>query len=154
MSWSYKREERKFEVLPEGDYRVRIKSAEKSVSKTGKDMLVLQFDVSGSAATLFHYIVFLPDRPEITNRNLTQFFDSFLDIPEGDFDTAHWVGKVGAVHVKHELYNDNPTAKIGYFIAGNKQKDLPPWSEPESGSLPKDENGWMSIPDGADIPFT
>ena len=30
MSWDFKREETKFEVLPEGKYRIRIKSADKS----------------------------------------------------------------------------------------------------------------------------
>ena len=46
MAWEFKREERQFEVVPEGRYRIRIKSAEKAMSKNGNDMLVLQFDVS------------------------------------------------------------------------------------------------------------
>ena len=76
MAWSYKREERSgFTPIAEGDYRIRIRSADKAVSKSGRDMLALQFDVSGSNQILYHYIVFLDDRPEITNRMLTQFFD-------------------------------------------------------------------------------
>ena len=31
MAWSYKREEQTFEQVPEGKYRIRIKSAEKAV---------------------------------------------------------------------------------------------------------------------------
>ena len=99
------------------------------MSKSGNDMLALQFDVSGYNTSLYHYIVFLQDKPEITNRNLTQFFDSFKDIPDGDFDTSHWIGKVGACTVKHEEYNDNVNAKVGYFISADKQGDLPPWQE-------------------------
>ena len=131
MAWQYQREENNSFTtnIPEGKHRIRIKSAEKAVSKSGNDMLALQFDVSGYNASLYHYIVFLQDKPEITNRNLTRFFDSFKDIPDGDFDTSHWIGKVGACTVKHEEYNDNVNAKVGYFISADKQGDLPPWQE-------------------------
>ena len=56
MAWNYKREEsdRKFEPIPEGDYRIRIRSADKAVSKSGRDMLALQFDVSGSNQILYN----------------------------------------------------------------------------------------------------
>lgn len=131
MAWEFKREESAFEVLPEGQYRIRIKSAEKAQSKSGNDMLALQFDVSGTNSVLYHYIVFMQDKPEITNRMLTQFFDSFKDIPEGDFNTANWIGMVGACKVKHDEYNGNKTAKVSYFIRADKQAELPPWKEPE-----------------------
>ena len=155
MAWNYSREETRFELLPEGKYRVRIKSAEKAVSSKGNDMLILQLEVSGSTRVLFHYIVFLTDRPEITNRMLTQFFDSFKDIPEGDFDMSHWIGKVGAVKIKHEEYNDDMREKINYFISADKQDDLPPWKNPD-GSIPN-KDGWFEIPAGSDaeddLPF-
>lgn len=149
MAWDFKREERKFEAIPEGRYRIRIKSAEKAMSKNGNDMLVLQFDVSGYNSTLYHYIVFMNDRPEITNRMLTQFFDSFKDIPEGDFDTSHWIGKVGACQIKHEEYNGNEQAKIHYFISADKQDDIAPWKEPEKSK------GGVGAPDDSpsEIPF-
>lgn len=131
MSWDFKREEQKFPVLPVGKYRIRIKSAETAMSQKGNDMLSLQFEVSGSNSILYHYITFLNDKPEITNRMLTQFFDSFKDIEDGDFNMANWIGKVGACVVKHDDYNGNPTAKISYFIHASKQGDLPPWREPE-----------------------
>ena len=135
MAWKYTREESTgFEVLPEGQYRIRIKSADKAVSKSGNDMLALQFDVSGSNAVLYHYIVFMSDRPEITNRMLTQFFDSFKGIPEGDFNMKNWIGQVGACKVKHEDYNGNPQAKIHYFIHKDKQGDLPAWIEPKKNT--------------------
>lgn len=132
MAWNFQREEAHFEAIPEGEYRIRVKSAEKTLSKNGNDMLTLQFDVSGQKSTLYHYIVFLNDKPEITNRNLTQFFDSFKDIPEGDFNTANWIGKVGACKIKHEDYNGNPQAKIHYFISADKQGDIPAWVEPDN----------------------
>lgn len=149
MAWEYNREEQQFEVLPEGRYRIRVKSAEKALSKKGNYMLVLQFDVSGKKQTLYHYITFLKDNPEITNRKLTQFFDSFKDIADGDFNMSNWIGKVGACQVKHEDYNGNPSAKISYFVRVDKQGDLPPWTEPNGTKT--DENGFMQVSDD-DLP--
>lgn len=158
MAWAYKREEQQFKQIPEGDYRIRIKSADKAISKSGNDMLTLQFEVSGESQILYHYITFMDDRPEITNRMLTQFFDSFSGIPEGDFNMANWIGKVGACHVKHDEYNGNPQAKISYFIRADKAQGLPMWKEPKSGNSgrgmiehPQDENGFMKV-DDSDLP--
>lgn len=158
MAWSYQREEREFEQIPEGRYRIRIKSADKAISKSGNDMLVLQFEVSGQNQILYHYIVFLDDRPEITNRMLTQFFDSFAGIAEGDFNMGNWIGKVGACQVKHDdSYDGKPRAKIQYFLNASQAKELPMWVEPSnSQGAPKpqpkaDADGFMKIPDG-DLP--
>ena len=133
MAWNYERNESKnFTPIPEGKHRIRIKSAEKAQSKnSGNDMISLQFEVSGFSGLLFHYIVFLPDRPEITNRMLTGFFDAFKDIPDGSFDLDSWVGKVGACMVKHEDYNGEPKAKIHYFIKVEDAASLPAWKEPD-----------------------
>lgn len=151
MAWEYQREEQQFDVLPEGKYRIRVKEADKGISKAGNDMLVLQFEVSGKKSILFHYITFMCDHPEITNRMLTQFFDSFPGISEGDFDMKKWIGKVGACMVKHDEYNGNTTAKISYFIKADKQDDLPPWREPDG--RPVDKDGFMPMPDGQDVDF-
>ena len=129
MAWDYQREEQHFEPLPEGRYRIRVRSVEKAMSSKGNDMLVFQFDVSGSNKVLYYYLVFMADRPEITNGKLTQFFDSFKDIEDGDFNTAHWVGKVGACMIKHEDYQGEKRERISYFIKADKQSDLPPWKE-------------------------
>lgn len=149
--WEYKREEStEFKPIPEGKHRIRIKSADKTVSKSGNDMLALQFEVSGYNSILYHYIVFMQDKPEITNRMLTQFFDSFKDIPDGEFDTEKWIGKVGACQIKHEEYNDKITARLHYFIKADKQTDLPPWKEPE-----KKENSApvIDVDVSGDLPF-
>lgn len=151
MAWQFQREEQQFEVIPEGKHRIRIKSAEKSISKNGNDMLALQFEVSGYTSLLYHYIVFLDDRPEITNRMLTQFFDSFAGIPEGDFNIQNWIGKVGACTVKHEDYQGQERAKIGYFIPRDKQGDLPNWKSAD-GSVEVDSEGYVHDLD-IDVPF-
>jgi len=122
--WQFKREETQFPQLAEGDYRIRVKSAEKAISSKGNDMLALQFEVNGSNQILYHYITFIDDKPEITNRMLTQFFDAFEAIPEGDFNLHNWIGKAGACRVKHD---DSGRAKISYFLSPAKAAELPPW---------------------------
>lgn len=159
MAWSYERteSEKSYTLIPEGKHRIRIASADKAVSKNGNDMLTLKFDVSGYSSYIFHHIVFLDDRPEITNRMLTQFFDSFKDIPEGDFNMANWVGKVGAAKIKHEEYNGNTNAKIHWFVKADKQDDLPPWKEPERESSTTDsgdsETDFATVTASDDVPF-
>ena len=143
MAWQFKREESKFEELPEGRYRVMIDSAEMAVSKaSGNDMLVVKLAVSGSSTHLWNYIVFLDDRPEITNRMLTQFFDSF-GIDDGNFNLASYVGKVGGCQVKHD---EQGRAKVQYFLSKKQQEQLPPWK----GELPKAP---VPIEEEEDLPF-
>ena len=134
MGWNYQRSENTFAPLAVGNYRIRIEKAEKVVANSGKDMLRFVFEVSGKKSKLFHNIVFLPDRPAITNSNLTQFFDAFPGIPDGDFNTANLSGKVGACSVKHEEYNGEIQARVNKFIHADKQASLPAWVEPENGS--------------------
>lgn len=130
MEWKFERVEQKFEALPVGKYRLRIKDAEKAISKnSGNDMLIVTLEVSGSNQTLIHYIPFLADKPEITNRMLTAFFDSFgID---GDFNLANWKGKVGGCQTKIEEYDGQERAKISYFLSKKQQEDLPAWKDGE-----------------------
>lgn len=146
--WKFERVEQKFEELPVGRYRLRIKTAEKAISNTsGNDMLVLTFEVSGSKQTLRHYIPFLVDRPEITNRMLTAFFDSF-GIADGDFNLAGWVGKVGGCQTKMEEYNGEDRAKINYFLSKKQQEELPAWQGDETP-----QGNWEEISKEDDLPF-
>ena len=129
MGWNFKRTEQEFKAIPAGDHRVMIDSVDKAVSKSGNDMLVIKLRVSGYNSMLWHYIVFMDDRPEITNGKLTQLFDSF-DIADGDFNLNGWVGRTGAAHTK---IDDQGYAKVAWFIHKDKQEKLPPWE----GEVPK-----------------
>ena len=141
MAWQFKREESEFEELAEGRYRVMIVDAEMATSKNGNDMLVIKLQVSGTKRNLWNYIVFLDDRPEITNRMLTQFFDSF-GIEEGNFNLNSYLGKIGGCQVKHEQGQDGKIrAKISYFLSKKQQDALPPWKgeAPKFEDLPADD---------------
>lgn len=146
MEWKFERVEQKFEALPVGKYRLRIKEAEKAVSKnSGNDMLIVTLEVSGSNQTLIHYIPFLADKPEVTNRMLTQFFDSFgID---GDFNLANWKGKCGGCQTKIEEFDGNERAKIAYFLNKKAQEELPAWQDG------KKERPKLTPVDDGDLPF-
>lgn len=130
MAWNFQRTEQQFDQIPVGDHRVIIDSAEKAVSKNGNEMLVLKMKVSGFSSMLWNYIVFMPDRPEITNQKLTQVFDSFA-IEDGNFNLASWEGKSGAVHVK---IDDSGRSVVSYYIHKKKQGNLPPWKNVQNTS--------------------
>ena len=150
MDWNYTRTENEgFEKIPEGIHRVRIREVEKTTSQAGNDMLVIQLNVSGTTSRLWDRIVFLPDRPEITNRNLTQFFDAFKDIPEGNFNFAEWIGKAGAVKVVH----NGDYVNVDRYIPVNRQKDLPPWKEVGDNTPSADMMGGFSEVGGNGFPF-
>ena len=128
MSWNFKRDESgTYDVPPEGKHRVMIMSAELGRSKAGNDMLILKLAVSGYASYVWNYIVFMEDRPQITNQKLTQLFDSF-GIEDGDFNLSHYIGKVGGAKIRHDEYG----AKVHYFLSKKQTAELPPWK----GELP------------------
>ena len=148
MDWKFERVEQKFEQIKVGDHRVRIKEVSKQISQSGRDMIKLVFDVSGTNLLLYNYIVFMDDRPEITNRKLTQLFDSF-DIEDGNFNLNSWVGKVGAVNVKHD---EEERAVVNYYINKNRQQNLPPWVEGNT-ETPTPKLGEMYEVDDEELPF-
>ena len=133
INWNFDEsqvEERSFEVVPVGKHRDRVESAEECTSSKGNDMIKVVMQVSGMAAKLFHYIVFMPDNTQLTNTKLAEFWDSF-GIPKGNLSTGSWVGKIGACKVKHEEYNGEPSAKVSYFLRKKDQDALPAWQEPK-----------------------
>jgi hypothetical protein len=141
----------RFELVPPGDYRVRIEDAEEQTSKSGSPMVKMTLKVSGYNGNVWHYMVFMNNDAEAvkrTNDNLGRIFDSF-GILQGDLNLEHWKGKVGAAHIKNEPDNkNNMRAVIGYFIQRSKQDVLPMWQEHRVAKI----NPEMVNPDEA-IPF-
>lgn len=153
FNWNFNADdyqEMSFEPVPVGDHRVRIEDAEEQVSQSsGNQMIKLTLKASGCLSKLFHYLVFMPDKPELTNQKLGEVFESF-GITPGNLNIETWKGRVGGCRVKHEIYEGEPKAKISYFLTRPKQENLPPWSE----EVKKDDNNMTSIRDGKDIaPF-
>lgn len=131
INWNFNADDYKendFAPIPVGDHRVRIANVEEKKSQNGNDMLVLTLDVSGHSGSLWFYLVFMPNNPQITNQRLGQIFDSF-GIQPGNMNFASWLGKVGGARVKHEQYNGETSAKVNYFLSRSKVEALPAWQE-------------------------
>ena len=150
FDWNYEETKRDFEPeqIPNGDYRMIIRGAEKAMSKDiikPKKMIKLKLGVSGYAKSIYHYIVFLPDNREVTNRNLTNFFRSF-GIQGGNFNLDSYIGKEGAGRIE---IDSNGYEKVKYFLEGTMKDRLPAFAPPAKKA--KVEKPKQELED--DIPF-
>lgn len=155
ISWNFNADdyqEQSFAPIPVGDHRVRIRDAEETTSQKGNDMIKLTLDVSGHSSTLWFYLVFMPDNPQMVNQRLGQIFSSF-GITPGDLNVENWKGKVGACRVKHEKYNGEDQAKVSYFLSKEKQEQLPPWSDPAGRASVTGGGNFAPVVDDGDLPF-
>jgi len=129
LNWKYDEnnvDEPNFELIPVGNHRVRVESAEEQVSKAGNEMIKFVFTVSGHKGKLFYYLVANANYPGITNANIKSIAESFGIDPK-EVEPKNLIGKVGAVRVKHDAYG----AKVSYFLSKEKSEDLPEWKEDE-----------------------
>ena len=142
-----------YTLIPEGPHRVRIEEAKETVSHSGKDMIVLTLAVSGYNSKLWGYIILDDASPEAvkkTNQALGTVFNSF-NIPHGDFELDHWIGKVGGVMVNHrETVGGNKRANVRFFLYRNQVDKLPAW-----GSDVQNSNNQEAVnPDMVDFDFS
>ena len=121
-----------YQLVPPGQYRVRIEDAEEAMSKTGKPMIKITLKVSGYNRKIWNYVV-LDNTSEkaiaMTDNNLGRIYDSF-SIPQGSMNLQDWKGKVGAAEIKNELDDKkNMRASVKYFIRRKEQDSLPEWQD-------------------------
>ena len=107
MGWMNKYQpEEYFKVfdVPDGDHVVKIVKVEYQVSKTGKNMHVLTYDVYDSNGVPFIDRIV---EGEFYNVNMTRFFDAFK-IQRGNFNFNSWLGKTAYAYFQHkeETYTD------------------------------------------------
>ena len=145
---SYTREEQERESAVVGKCRVVITEA--SESKTGPNskspgtpMIVIKLRPSGRRFTVTHRIV----KNDWFNRNMTQFFDAFPEIMDGDFNFISWVGCEGAAFFKEDAQG---YTQVSYFIDPVRAADLPPFEgeKPERQTVTALEED-----DESDLPF-
>lgn len=155
LNWQFNADDYKendFAPIPVGDHRIRIANVEEKQSQNGNDMLVLTLDVSGYSGSLWFYLVFMPQNPQITNQRLGQIFDSF-GIQPGNMNFSTWIGKVGGARVKHETYNGETSAKVNYFLSRSKVDKLPAWQEPAGKASVTGGGGFTPVSSDSDLPF-
>lgn len=148
--WKYNPDEYNpngFELIPPGDYRVRIEDCEEKYTQTGKDMYKLTLAVSGHSARVWYCLVFDSSNEEMrkyTNQRLGSVYDSF-NITRGNLNPDDWKGKTGGAKIKHRLYNDEMRAEISYFLTRKKVDALPAWQEGNSTSAKKSTSEFGNI---------
>ena len=112
------------EMLEVGNYTAKIVKAE---IKSGSYGYYIQAEVEvKDHPNCNPHIFLLNDRPEqgysnmtteqaqkLWDRNMTLFFANF-GIPEGDFEPAHWIGKVGEITVQQQRKNTQYNEIVPY----------------------------------------
>ena len=130
-----------YQLVPPGQYRVRIEDAEETESKTGKPMVKLTLKVSGYNGHIWNYVVLDSTSPEAvarTDDRLGRIYDSFR-IPIGSMNLEDWKGKVGAAEIKNEPDNKGTQrAVVSWFIRRNEQEILPAWQEHPAAKINPD----------------
>ena len=120
---SYKREENERESAVTGKHRVVITEAGEAVTgpnskHPGTPMIVVKLRPSGRKFSVTHRI----PKNDYFNRNMTQFFDAFPEIKDGDFNFLSWVGAEGAAMFKEDA---NGYTQVSYFLDPVRAADLP-----------------------------
>lgn len=129
-TWKYNPDEyneRTFAPIPEGDHRVRITNVEEKLFNSGNEGFEITLEVSGFNSKLWYYLVFDPADSIKTNQRIGMFFDSFAIQDHNFSHFDRWVGKDGAVRVKHNMYNGSKIANVAFCLSRNQQWRLPKW---------------------------
>lgn len=136
-NWSFNPNDVKeinFEQAPVGNIRVRIVDMKEEKSQAGNDMWKFTFKPSGGYSNVFWYLVFDASNPSMTNTNLSKLWNSFglPGVPTTAVTPQFFINALGAVRIKHELYQGETKAKVHYLIDRDKQIDVPQWQESQA----------------------
>lgn len=130
INWNYdpsQYEEKNFEIIPVGDYRARISDVVVKKFNSGNDGYEITLDINGYNSKMWMILVLDPSNVAQTNQRIGDFFNSFGITNHAMGTGKQWIGAVGAVRVKHEVYEGVNRAKVAYCIARNRQEKLAPW---------------------------
>ena len=124
INWNFNPNEyqaRNFEPVPEGDHKVVINNVVEKVFNSGNQGFEITLDVAGTNSKLWYYLVLDPKDPARTNQRLGMFFDSFAIQDYNLSDFNQWVGRDGAVRVRHSAYNGAMSAKVIFCLSRAQQ---------------------------------
>lgn len=140
ISWNYdpsQYQEKSFEIIPVGDYRARIADVTEKTFSSGNQGYEITLDINGYNSKMWFYLVLDPSNVAQTNQRIGDFFNSFGITNPAMGTGKQWIGAVGAVRVKHDLYNGENRAKVAYCIARNRQDKLPAWKNTAGVAAPQ-----------------
>lgn len=124
-NWNYdpsQYEARNFALIPEGDHRVRITDVSEKLYSSGNEGFQITFEVAGYTSNLWYHLILDPSDIQKTNQRIGMFFDSF-GIKNYDLSCCEdWIGKSGAVRVKHSAYNGKINATVPFCLSRSQQE--------------------------------
>ena len=126
-NWNYNRNEysaRNFAPIPEGDYRVTISNVTEKLFNSGNEGFEITFEVLNHKSKLWYYLVLDPNDSKKTNQRIGMFFDSFAIHDEDLSHYEDWIGRDGAVRVKHNIYNGKKTANVLFCLSRSQQDKI------------------------------
>ena len=135
-NWDYTRDESRPDIKT-GVQRCVIVGAEESVSKaSGNPMIIVTVKPSGNNFKVKAYLV----KNDRWNKTMTEFFDAFPEIEDGNFDLLSWVGALGAANFGTD---ENGYLKVKWFVSPDKAKDLPDFvgDKPEKQTVTSLDDG-------------
>ena len=123
--WTYNSNDytaRNFAPIPEGDYRVVITDVTEELFNSGKEGFKITLDVPNHKSKLWYYLALDPREPKKTNQRIGMFFDSFAIQDEDLSHYNNWIGRDGAVRVKHNQYNGEIKANVAFCLSRSQQQ--------------------------------
>ena len=144
-TWTYNSNDysaRNFAPIPEGDYRVTITDVTEELFNSGNEGFKITLDVPNHKSKLWYYLVLDPRDSKKTNQRIGMFFDSFAIRDENLSHYEDWIGRDGAVRVRHSQYNGEIKAGVAFCLSRSQQKKFPgfnssytnPWDTPTTPS--------------------
>ena len=145
--------EKSFEIIPVGDYRARISDVVEKTFSSGNQGYEITLDINGYNSKMWFYLVLDASNVAQTNQRIGDFFNSFGITNPAMGTGKQWIGAVGAVRVKHELYNGENRAKIAYCISRNRQEKLPAWKNTAGVAAPQTAQTFETVDIPDNLPF-
>ena len=127
-TWTYNSNDftaRNFAPIPEGDYRVMITDVTEELFNSGNEGFKITLDVPNHKSKLWYYLVLDPRDSKKTNQRIGMFFDSFAIRDENLSHYEDWIGRDGAVRVRHNQYNGEIKANVAFCLSRSQQAKFP-----------------------------
>ena len=124
VNWTFNANEytaRDFGLIPEGNYKVTINNVVEKVFNSGNEGFEITLDVPGHNEKLWHYLVLDPNNSQKTNQRIGMFFNSFSIQDTNLSNYGNWIGKNGAVRVRHNIFNGSKTANVAFCLSRSQQ---------------------------------
>jgi hypothetical protein len=128
---------------PRGEQRVIVIGAFEKQSRSGKDMVEIEFQLTGRKMAVKTYLV----QGEYFNARATEFFDAF-GIQRGNFNYREWIGKTGYVFLGE---NERGFAEVKRLIV--KRTEITASDGPAPNDQPPVDSYEGTAPFKEDIPF-